>query len=256
MILNNILENMIKMNIYTVLLIICGLGVLILPFFVANEEKKIATEENKKSQDDLKEKIREEASKNQTLILANQDLIEKNNKLSEIIFENTQKLEEISNVVYKNTQQITGNGSYPFATWTGGGFGKDRQIIVHLVGEFALPNLEAHVTVIDDYSTVNGTDMRVLGIFSPTISLGTLRKTESKSFNVEAKTNETSIIIRFKSDNHSWGETILLKGNKKLWIIKDEKGNTLEKHIDKGFPVNKKGEIVIWSNVSTMPNGL
>jgi hypothetical protein len=261
--LNNTLKNISKMNIYICMLIICGLGTLILPFFIANEEKGIATRENNESQNKLKAKIQEESTKNQNLTIENLKLslkIEKitneSNERSKSIDKRTEIVHDISKETNQNTDQIIGKGSYPFATWTGGGFGIERQIIVSMKGEYAIPNLEATVNVIDDYSTVNGTDMRVIGIYATKIKLGLLRKFEGQSFTVESKTKETYIGITFKSDNYTWHETILIKNHKALWIVKDDKGSTLEKYIDKDFPLNKKGEIVLWSNVSTMPNDL
>ncbi|TDE42037.1 hypothetical protein E0I26_15075 [Flavobacterium rhamnosiphilum] len=180
---------------------------------------------------------------------------EKLSEISNIIYNKAKDISKVSDDVYKNTQQITGNGSYPVATWTGGGLNDNQlQILVHLEGEFALPNLEAKVVVIDDYSTVSGLDLRIVGLTgAEMINFETLKNSEFKYFLIPYKSKETAVIIYFKSDNHTWNETMLISdskdGKKIMWFITDEKGITLKKYIDKNFPTKSNGKIVLWSNV-------
>lgn len=203
-----------------------------------------------------------------TYLAAKQDGQETEDNLSQTITEQSSEIKrlssqniELSNIIFKNTQQITGNGSYPIVNIGGGqDNGNKTQIIVGLIGEFALPNVTARIVVIPDYSNVSGLDLRVLGIGNETINIGTLRKSEFKSFLIETKTKETAVTIFFNSDNNSWTETIRIyktkNSRKTMFYIQDSKGNYLQKKVDPNFPTNENGEIVIWNNTSIKINEL
>ena len=180
------------------------------------------------------------------------DGLETENKLKQII---TDQATEIKKLNLQSTQQITGNGSYPIAGVAGGqNNGNKTQIIIGVMGEYALPNVTATIVEIPDYYQVNGGDFRIFGLQNKPIDLGTLRKAEFQSLFVKTETKETAVLIYFKSDNFSWNQSFRIvktsEGRKVFWAIQDQNGKYLMNKMDKGFPVNENGEIRLWSNVS------
>jgi hypothetical protein len=215
-----------SMNIYYILAIVCTVGAMYCGY-IATQQDGQETEKN------LKTTIDNQSFEIKTL---------------------NKKIIELSESIIKQTHQITGEGSFPIANLTGGqDNGNQTQITIGVAGEFAIPNLTAKFVVIPDYSTVNGLDLKIRGIHSETLVLGTLRKSEMKSYLVETKTNETAVIIYFNSDNHSWTESIRIRkdgGRKSIRYIQDQEGKYLFKTVDDNFPMNKNGDIVLWKNNS------
>jgi hypothetical protein len=157
----------------------------------------------------------------------------------------------LTQVIYNNTNQMTGNGSYPVC-YVGGGKENETQILMGVNGKYALPNLTTRIVSLPNYKKISGLDLRTVGLTNPTIPLGTIRKNEMKYQFVESKTKETAVTFFFKSDNHSWIQSIRIiqtpNGRKSFWFIQDEDGKVIDKYIDNDFPKTKDGKLVIWSN--------
>jgi len=216
-----------SMNIYYILTILCTIATMLFSYLAAKQD-------GQETEEKLNQTIKDQAS--------------------EIKILNTKNI-ELSKSIIKRTDQITGEGSFPIANLGGGqDNGNQTQIVIGMLGEFAIPNLTAKFVVIPDYSKVNGMDLRILGIGAETISLGTLRKSEMQSFLVETKTNETAVLIYFKSDNHLWTQSIRIKKDnnirKSIRYIQDQEGKYLFKTVDDNFPMDGNGDIALWENSS------
>lgn len=212
-----------KKKIYQWIAGICTVGVMVLSYIAAKKDGEV-------SETSLKEMITYQNS--EVKRLSEQNIA-------------------LTQVIYNNTNQMTGNGSYPVC-FLGGGKEKETQILIQVNGKYALPNLTAKIVSLPNYKNISGLDLRTLGLTNPTIPLGTIRKNELRSQFVESKTKETAVTFFFKSDNHSWIQSIRIvqtpKGRKAFWFIQNEDGKIIDKYIDNDFPKTKDGKVVIWSN--------
>lgn len=195
-----------------------------------------------------------------TYIAAKKDGEVSENSLKQMITYQTSEIKRLSEenirlsqVIYKNTNQLTGNGSYPLAIPGGGADnGNQTQLMIHLIGENAIPNLTAKIVTIPDYKQISGLNLAVLGLSDQTNIIGTLRASEMPYFMINTKSKETAVTIFFKTDNNSWYQSIRIcktsKGRKYFWYTQDKDGVTLKKNIEDNFPKTKDGKVVIWSN--------
>ncbi|MGX7666652.1 hypothetical protein [Flavobacterium pedocola] len=216
-----------NMNIYYILAIVCTVAAMVFSYLAAKKD-------GQETEDKLKQTITDQTKEIKTLNSKNIELAEK---------------------IIKQTNQITGEGSYPIATLGGGqDNGNQTQIVIGLKGEFAIPNLTAKFVVIPNYSEVDGMDFRIPGFGIDPINFGTLRPFEMQSILVETKTEETVVIIYFKSDNNSWTESIRIKkndeGRHSICLSQDNEGQYVFKKIDPNFPKTDNGDIILWKNNS------
>jgi hypothetical protein len=215
-----------KMNTYYYLAILCTIGAMVFTYLASQKD-------GEKAEKALKETIDKHA-----------------NEIKELSQQNI----KLSDVIYSDTQEITAKGSHPITLVVGGAEnGNQRQISVFLHGEYAIENLTVKIVVTPDYPDVSGLDINVSGMFHPTTEIGTLRQSEGRSYMVVTKTKYTAVTLYFNSNNNSWKESIRIVKTDNGWdalrYIQDKDGNVLYKQMDKGFPVDDKENVIIWSNV-------
>lgn len=166
----------------------------------------------------------------------------------------------ISEDAKSNTDELTAKGSYPNAVIDGGDPNGNVGVNVYLKGKYAIKDLIVQIIDIPDYTHVSGLDTRILGMDMtptrrtyPTYKIESLRSQEFQTFLVPAMHKETAIILRFKSDNKSWTQTIRLEINgnhRKIFSVNndDNENKTLEKFLTPDFPKTSDGKLILWSN--------
>jgi hypothetical protein len=214
------------MNTYYYLVILCTIGATVFTYLASQKD-------GEKTEKALKETINKQAY-----------------EIKELSKQNI----KLSHLIHSDTQELTSKGSYPITILGGGAEnGNQTQISVALNGDYAIPNLTVRVVVIPDYPNVSGLDINVLGVLNPSTEIGTLRKSEGRSYMVETKTKYTAVTLYFNSNNNSWNESIRIvktdNGRKSLRYIQDKDGNILYKQMDAGFPIDDEENVIIWSNV-------
>ena len=160
---------------------------------------------------------------------------------------------ELSKSIHSNTQELTGEGSFPFAFLEAGGSENQAQIMIGCRGEYAIRNLTFKIVVIPNFTKISGMNINIIGLNAPEEKVDVLRKTEMKYMMVDVSNKETAVLLYFKSDNSSWNQSlrIVKDGNKRhiLSYIHGKEGVLLDKKIDKEYPRNADGKLIIWSNV-------
>ncbi|HAS8156283.1 hypothetical protein ABMX68_21165 [Vibrio vulnificus] len=167
---------------------------------------------------------------------------------------------DLSKSIHSQTEELTARGSYPFGNVAGGAEnGNKTQITIDLIGQYAISNLMISITIIPDYSNVNGLSLNTLGLNSEVLGPDILRAGEFKYFHVDTSTKETAVLLKYISNNRTWNQSFRIvktdNGRKVLSILKDSNGLTLKKRVDSGFPQNN-GKYVLWSNVSSSESEL
>ncbi|CAK3987949.1 hypothetical protein [Vibrio crassostreae] len=200
---------------------------------------KAADISSKKAQTRLENTINEQS--NQIKVLSQQNI-----DLSKINA-------EMSSAIHTKTDELTASGSYPIGSTAGGAEGGNKtQIVIDLIGKYAITNLMLNINVVSNYTQINGLDINTLGLNPIVLGPETLRAGEFKYVLVDTPTNETAVQIKYISNNKTWTQSFRIvkteSGRKVMSYIKDSNGVTLSKRVDDGFPM-VNGKYQIWSNV-------
>jgi len=160
---------------------------------------------------------------------------------------------EMSSAIHAKTDELTASGSYPIGKTAGGAEnGNKTQIVIDLIGKYAISNLMLHINTVPNYTQVNGLNINTLGLNPTVLGPDILRSREFKHFLVDTPTKETAVKIEYISNNKTWTQWFRIvkteNGRKVMSYIKDSNGETLSSNVDDGFPTID-GKYQIWANV-------
>lgn len=168
------------------------------------------------------------------------------------------KEEEIRILDRENQQlseQLTSRGiySYPQASIISGKQDGNLTLLIMLNGQEELKDLVVKRNVIPNYSDITTAEAEETMPSGRSAYLGSLRPHTPAGFEMSLKNEEAAIEFSFESGKNKWKQIIRAKktasGNiLSFWIITNGNNQVIDKHIDKGFPVEENGSIQLWKD--------
>lgn len=151
------------------------------------------------------------------------------------------------------TEELASRGSYPQANVVSKLEHSVATVVVTLNGGYALDNLLLYKNVLPGYSMLSNSEMEDLSQSQNFTDLGSLKAHHPAAFNVPMSRDEVAVHLQFNTRSKQWIQHIRIKKDaegqiKAFWVLTNGDSEVIDKHIDKGFPVDEDGRISLWQN--------
>ena len=175
-----------------------------------------------------------------------------------------EKLEEIRLLENKNQQlseELRSRGifSYPQANVVSKSQDSVATVLVTLNGKDPIEDLRLKRRIIYNYSESEATaEESSNGKIS---HLGTLKAHNPSAFDIPLTKDEVAIHLEYQSKNKQWYQFIRVKKTKEgkiksFWVITNQNGVIIDKHIDSDFPTDMEGKVILWKETGVDYSGL
>ena len=161
--------------------------------------------------------------------------------------------EEIKILRQKNQQlseELTSRGifSYPQANVVSKMRDSAATVVITLNGKDEIEDLVVERSIISGPGEADWTRHEGSTYF------GTLKAHNPAAFNIPVKKDEVGIRLSFKTEEKEWQQYIKLRKTadgkiKSFWVITNGDSQVIDKHIDKGFPVDDEGKVRLWNGL-------
>ncbi|MFD0976842.1 hypothetical protein [Salinimicrobium gaetbulicola] len=169
------------------------------------------------------------------------------------------EIEEELQVLKKQNQQLSeeltsrGIYSYPQANIVTTKNDSLTSVLITLNGQSPLKDLMLKRNHIYNYSGIEAEESDKKIQLKKTSYLGTLKTHNPAGFEITMKEKEAAVKLEYKSDNDQWTQHIRVRktsDNKPttFWVITNKNDEVIDKHVDKGFPTEEDGSILLWKD--------
>lgn len=153
------------------------------------------------------------------------------------------------------SEQLTSRGiySYPQAGIISAEEEDQVTLLLMLNGQKALKDLVVKRSMLPGYSLLKGSEAKETMLSQKTTYLGSLKPHTPAAFEMPLKQKEAAIEFIFKSGKKQWKQILRVRQNDKgeifsFWVITNGNDLVIDKHVDKGFPMEKDGSILLWED--------
>lgn len=178
-------------------------------------------------------------------------------KFSRVLDENTEKLKLLEKQNLELSDKLTSKGilSYPQANILSTENDTITTILITLNGSTPLEDLKVNRSYIYNYSKVEHKDLPQMEVHKKTTFLGTLKTHTPAGFEIKMKEEEVAIDLVYQTGENTWNQHMRIKrdSNNELmafWILTNKNNEVIDKHVDKGFPAEDDGSILLYKNKS------
>lgn len=166
---------------------------------------------------------------------------------------------ELVKVLKRQNQQLSdeltsrGIFSYPQANIISTKNDSLTSVLITLNGQSPLQDLMLKRSHIYNYSKIEMEDAINMVPIKKITHLGTLKTHNPAGFEITMKQNEAAINLVYKSGYDQWTQHIRVRktpDNKltTFWVITNKNDEVIDKHVDKGFPTEEDGSILLWKD--------
>lgn len=167
------------------------------------------------------------------------------------IGEETEKISVLENKVQQLSEELISRGiySYPQANVISEKDDTTATVVVVLNGRESIPNLKIERKPTENFSAEN-TDTVVQTVRKRTISnIGNLTAHNPVAFELGTSRDNIDVNLKFISGRNVWHQYIRARKTpdgelKNFWVITNKESEVIDKHIDKGFPLDENGSLV------------
>lgn len=153
------------------------------------------------------------------------------------------------------SKQLTSRGiySYPQAGIISAEKEDQITLLLMLNGQKALKDLVVKRSMLASYSLLKSSEARDALPSQKITYLGSLKPHTPASFEMPLKQREAAIEFIFKSGKNQWKQILRVRKNEKgkilsFWVITNGDDLVIDKHVDKGFPTEEDGSILLWED--------
>ncbi|MEG9326470.1 hypothetical protein V6B16_00845 [Salinimicrobium catena] len=176
-------------------------------------------------------------------------------ELSRQLKRSEEKIQILNRENQQLSEQLTSRGiySYPQAGIISSEEEDQVTLLLMLNGQKALKDLVVKRSMLPGYSLLKGSEAKETMLSQKITYLGSLKPHTPAAFEMPLKQKEAAIEFIFKSGKKQWKQILRVRQNDKgeifsFWVITNGNDLVIDKHVDKGFPIEKDGGILLWED--------
>lgn len=175
-------------------------------------------------------------------------------KYSREIEKNKEQLTVLKKQNQQLSDELTSRGifSYPQANLVTTKNDSLTSILITLNGQSPIKDLMLKRSHTYNYSGIEAEDLKQPAHIKNSY-LGTLKTHNPAGFEITMKEKEAAVKLEYKSGHDQWTQYIRVRKTSDnepaaFWIITNKNDEVIDKHVDKGFPVEEDGSILLWKD--------